>query len=247
MLKEERQKIILTEVRIHNRVLLTDLSEKLNVSIDTVRRDVKELDSNNELKKVHGGAISLGFNNDKSREVFSYEEKSKIAQKAIGLLKDGQVILITGGTTNLEFIRMIPPKMNLTFFTPSLRVATQLLSHPSSEVIFIGGKLSKEAQITVGGETVNGIAQIQADICFLGTGYLDITHGLTEFDWDVVQVKKAMIKAAKKTVLLSISEKLNSSQYYKTCDINEIDVLITELDVNHEKLADFKKQNIELL
>ena len=94
MLKEERQRNILNEVVLHNRVLLTDIAENLNVSIDTVRRDVKELDAEGKLKKVHGGAIALGFTNYTPKNVNTYalEEKSAIAEKAVRFIKEGSVI-----------------------------------------------------------------------------------------------------------------------------------------------------------
>ena len=80
MLKEERQRAILNEVELHNRVLLTDLAEKLDVSIDTVRRDVKELDAENMLTKVHGGAVSLGFVNQSPvrSNVYALDKKVNI-------------------------------------------------------------------------------------------------------------------------------------------------------------------------
>ncbi|MEL6917470.1 MAG: DeoR/GlpR family DNA-binding transcription regulator [Bacteroidota bacterium] len=249
MLKEERHQIILNEVRIHNRVLLTDIAELLKVSVDTVRRDIKELHSSKKLKKVHGGAISLGFDsyNFKEQRIYSLEEKSQIAEKAIALLKDGQVIVLSGGTTNLELAKLLPPRLKITCFTPSLPVAMQLMTKPNLEVIFIGGKLSNQAQITIGAAAIQNIAQVKFDLGFIGTGYLDPVDGLTEFDWDVVQIKRAIIAASKKTVLLSISEKLNSSQRYKTCDLNAIDALITELNPDNSLLVPFKKQNLQLL
>ena len=99
MLKEERHQVILNEVRIHNKVLLTDIAEILKVSPDTVRRDIKELHDKNKLKRVHGGAISLGFNhyNYANNEIYSLEKKSRIAEKAVSMLKAGQVVLLTGG------------------------------------------------------------------------------------------------------------------------------------------------------
>ncbi|MFK7812023.1 MAG: DeoR family transcriptional regulator, partial [Maribacter sp.] len=104
MLKEERQRTILNEVELHNRIQLTDIAEKLDVSIDTVRRDVKELDVEHKLRKVHGGAVSLGFANysPARNKVYALEEKIKIAEKAVNLLKENSVVLIDGGTTCLE-------------------------------------------------------------------------------------------------------------------------------------------------
>ena len=176
MLKEERQQTILNEVDLHNRILITDIAEALDVSIDTIRRDVKELDADNKLRKVHGGAISMGYmtNSARNTNIYKIEEKAAIAAKAISMLRVGAVI-------------------------------------------------------------------------FIGTGYVDAIYGLTEFDWDIVQIKKAVIKASKKTVLLSISEKLNSQHRYKTCDINSINTMITELKPEDKLLKPFKNHDIKII
>ncbi|MCF8715316.1 DeoR/GlpR transcriptional regulator [Joostella atrarenae] len=249
MLKAERKQIILNEVRIHNRILLNDISEVLKVSVDTIRRDVTELHKENKLKKVHGGAISLGFDNYnfKRDDIYSLEKKSKIAAKAINLIKKGQVVLLSGGTTNMELARLLPPDLHITCFTPSLPVANLLLTKQNIELIFIGGKVSKSSQISIGGEALNLLSNIKADICFLGTNSIDVNFGLTEFDWDIVQLKKAMIRASKKVVCPVISEKLNTIQRYKICDMEEVDILITELPSNSNKLKALKERKILLM
>lgn len=250
MLKEERHQTILNEVELHNRVLLTDIAEILDVSIDTVRRDVKELDTKNKLKKVHGGAVSLGFAHPagvRNDNVYALPQKTKIAEKALALLKDGGVIFIDGGTTCLQLARLIPPELQLTCFTLSIPVALELLAKPNVDVILIGGKISRDALISIGSNTIHNLSEIRVDYSFIGTGYVDSLYGLTEFDWDIVQVKKAVIKASKKTVLLSISEKLNSQHRYKTCDINEINTMITELDPSNNLLNLFRNHDIHIL
>ncbi|AZQ58525.1 DeoR/GlpR transcriptional regulator [Maribacter sp. MJ134] len=249
MLKEERQQTILNEVELHNRILLTDIAETLDVSIDTVRRDVKELDAEKKLRKVHGGAISLGFttNSARNNNIYALEDKTTIARKAITMLKDGAVIFIDGGTTCLEMTRLIPDTLHLTCFTISLPVAMELSNKPNVTVISIGGQIAKEAQISIGANAIHNLSEIRVDYSFIGTGYVDALYGLTEFDWDIVQIKKAVIKASKKTVLLSISEKLNSQHRYKTCDINTINTMITELAPEDKLLTAFKNNDIRIL
>ncbi len=251
MKKQQRHQIILDEVHIHNRVLLTDLSGILKVSMDTVRRDVKELDDLKKLKKVHGSAVSNGFNiyTDRDREIYELGNKSIIAKKGISLLNKGDVVLISGGSTNLELAKLLPQKLDLTFFTPSLPMAIELLNHTSKndEIIFIGGKLSRGSQLATGGSSISILSEIKADICFLGTGYLHLEEGITEIDWDIAQMKKAMINASKRLVSLTISEKLNTSNRYKICDINTLDTLITELDPNSTILDQYRERNINLI
>ena len=249
MLKEERQSLILREVNIHNKVLLSDLSGKLDVSEDTVRRDLQELADSGQIIKVRGGALSKSYQMYSYREadIYAYQEKTVIAGKAISLMRDDMLVLISGGSTNLEIARILPPELRVTFFTVSLTTAMQLLDHPNSEVIFIGGQLSKTARISIGGEVVRTLQGIRPDLCIMGTNGIDAAAGVTDSDWDVVTVKKAMIHASQKVVVHAIGEKLDSVQKIRICDIHEVNVLITELNPDSEQLAPYRQAGVEVL
>lgn len=248
MLKKERQTYILHQVNLHNRVLSADLSQEIKVSEDTIRRDLAELADQGKLIKVHGGALSQGYHfSVHAQQVYALDEKRCIAQKAAKLIKDGMFVLTTGGTTIIELARALPPELKATFFTVSLTAAIEYMQHPNIEIILIGDKLSKNAQITVGGEAQAKIKQIKADICFLGTNAIDTTHGLTENDWEVMQIKKAMVTSAQKVVALTIAEKVNTAQRIQVCDIHGIHTLVTELAPDSQLLSAYKKQGLEIL
>ena len=248
MLKEERQQKILNEVSLRNRILLNDIAEHLDVSVDTVRRDVKELDKKNLLKKVHGGAISLSFTSDrKSTEVYDVDEKQFIARKAVVRIQDGSAIFIDGGTTCMELAKAIPNNKKITCFTLSLHIAMELVHKEGVNLIFIGGKVSKDSLMSISAGAINELSQITFDQSFIGTGYIDVVHGLSEFDWEVVQIKRAIIKSSKKTTLLCISKKFNSQQKYKCVNVNAITTIITELESTDKLFEPFKSLNINLV
>ncbi|RME92124.1 MAG: DeoR/GlpR transcriptional regulator [Bacteroidetes bacterium] len=249
MLKRERQALILREVNIHNKVLLADLSEKFDVSIDTIRRDLQELADKGKIIKVRGGALSRAYHAYSYREndIYAYQEKTIIARKAISLLRDGMLVLISGGSTNQEIARILPADLKATFLTPSLSTASQLLAHPNCETIFLGGLLSPTAKITIGGEVVSQLSQVRPDLCLMGANAVDVKAGLTDSDWEVVIVKRAMIKASHRTAVLSISEKLNSIQKIQVAAWEEIDYLITELHSEAEQLQAYRQENLHLL
>jgi DeoR/GlpR family transcriptional regulator of sugar metabolism len=178
--------------------------------------------------------------------VYNLEDKNIIAQKTAALVQSGMYILTSGGTSILEFAKSLDSNLNATFFTCSLNAAIEFAHHPSIEVVMIGDKVSKDSMLTTGASAVQTIESIQADLCILGINSLDTQFGLSENDWEVVQIKKAMIKASKKTICIGISEKLNSQQKIKVANLDEIDILITELDPNHPTLLPFKHKGLTI-
>jgi len=248
MLKKERQAHILHQVNLHNRVLSADLCHSMNVSEDTIRRDLVELSEQGQIIKVHGGALSNSFNTSlQPTNVYSQDNKKIIAKKAVALIRDGMFVLTTGGTTIIELARMLPHDLKATFVTGSLPAAMEYIQHPTIEVIFIGDKISRNSRITVGGEAISRIKSIKADLCFLGINAIDTVHGVTDNDWDVVQVKKAMIESSETVVAMAISEKINTVQKITVCEVTKIDVLLTELNADDNLLDPYKQKGIQSL
>lgn len=249
MLKEERHTFILDKLNKYHKVLSSELSHELNVSEDTIRRDLKELSDSGHIKKVHGGAMLNTLNpfNYKEREVYAHDNKLKIAEKAQNIIKDGQVVIMDGGTTNLEFARSLPKELNAVIFTNSLPIAVELTNHPNISVMFLGGKVLKTAQVTIGIDIINALTHIRADICILGTRSLDLENGLTEIDWEEAQVKRTIIDASNKIVCLAISEKINTGNPFLVCNLSQINMIVTELETNHELLQPYVQAGIEVL
>ncbi|MBO9684027.1 MAG: DeoR/GlpR transcriptional regulator [Flavisolibacter sp.] len=249
MLKRERQAYILHQVNLHNKVLSTDLSQHINVSDDTIRRDLQELADAGKLIKVHGGALSPSFHNGlhTSKEVYSYQQKKIIAQKAASLIKDGMFVLTGGGTTIIELARALPQSLHATFISGSIPAIYEYMNHPNIDVIVIGDKISKNSKITVGLEAISRIRQIKADLCFMGINALNLENGVSDNDWDVVQIKKAMVESSQKLVCLTIAEKINSQQPIQVCESSKINTLITELYADDPLLQPYKDAGITVL
>lgn len=242
MLKEERQAFIIKQINLHNKVLSSDLSTQLNVSEDTIRRDLHELAESGKILKVHGGALSRSFHYPfQQSEVYAKDSKKEIARKVIQLLHDNMFVLVGGGTTMIEVARMLPDNLKCTFFTISPLVALELTEHPNIDVILVGGQLSKSSHINYGAQVINQLSEIRVDLCILGTNGLSLADGMTDSDWEVVQVKKAMLKSAKKTAVMSIAEKLDSIQNMKVCNLSAIHYLITDLKPGSAALQEYAK------
>lgn len=247
MLKEERQAYIIHQINLHNKVLSSDLSVQLNVSEDTIRRDLNELAESGKVLKVYGGALSKSYQFPlQDVHVYAKEAKKQIAIKAIRLIQNGMTVLVGGGTTMIEMARVIPRDLQCTFFTISPLVALELADKDNLEVILLGGKLSRDTNIVSGAQVVNDLSEIKVDLCLLGTNSLSVDEGVTDSDWEVVQIKRAMIKCAKKVGVLSIAEKLNSNQKLRVVPLREVNYLVTDLDPEHVSIKEFAKHLILL-
>jgi DeoR/GlpR family transcriptional regulator of sugar metabolism len=249
MLKKERQAFILHQVNLHNRVLSSMLSQEINVSEDTIRRDLHELADEGKIIKVHGGALSHSFNEVyyPTSSVYSQDQKKIIAEKAASLISNGMFVLTSGGTTIIEMARVLPPQLKATFMSGSIPAILEYMQHPNIDAILIGDRVSKNSKITIGGEAIAKIKQIKADLCFLGINAIDIKHGPTDSDWDVVQLKKAMVESSQKVVCLTISEKINTMQPIHICNVQDIDILITELPPDDPILRPYVNAGIQVL
>lgn len=239
----------MSKIGVLHKVNTLDLSLELNISEDTIRRDLNELNSKGFLKKVYGGAFRI---EEKQKNAFDVtiineDKKNKIGNKAISLLSNGQVIIISGGTTNLAFSKLIPSNLVATIYTYSLPIAMQLSQHPNIELIFIGGKLQKNAMVTIGLDVIQILSKVKADICFMGSSSINTKLGLTEMGYEVSVVKKAMLEASDKVVCMVTSEKLNTKMPHLVCELKQLNTIITDLSPFDKKLEDFQKAGVKLL
>lgn len=249
MLKKERQNLILKKIQKEKKVTTIELSKLLNISLDTIRRDFIELDNNGLIQKAYGGALYIEENktNIFNINIVNENKKKIIGAKALTLLKDNQVIIISGGTTNLAFSKLIPPTLRATIYTYSLPVAMQLSQHSNIDLIFIGGKMQKNAMVTIGIDVIQILSNIKADICFMGSSSIDKTNGLTEIGYEVSIVKKAMLKASEKVVCMVTSEKLNTKNSHVVCEISKLATIITDLDPADSLFNEYKKTGVKIL
>ncbi|WP_020599312.1 DeoR/GlpR family DNA-binding transcription regulator [Spirosoma panaciterrae] len=240
-LKDERKELIIKQINLHTRVNLTDLANALNVSEDTIRRDINDLSDEGKLIKIRGGAMSKAYHHSSQiQETYAHTNKKIIAEKTLTLLRDGMLILMGGGTTIREFIKLIPADLRATFITVNPLTAVELLDKPNLEIIMIGGQISRYSQMSVGGEVYQRLSELRVDLCIMGTNAIDAREGLSDSDWETVQAKKAMIRAAQKVAVLCISEKMNSVMRMKIADLEQVDYLITELPADSPDLAPYQ-------
>jgi len=249
MLKEERQKAILEKLGTDKKVTLVDLGQILNVSYDSVRRDVIELEDRGLLKKVHGGAIAHSYLSMKSSKVLGIvnTEFVTIAKKALKLMENNKIIIMDGGSTNFYIAEQLPKNLEATIVTNNPHLATSLSEHPKIEVILLGGSLYKRYQITIGSKTIQDLEHIQADFYFMGTNSISIESGLAIRHYEESILKKKMMAISRKTITCVLEEKINREESFKVCNFDDLDYLITSLSPTDNRLMNFRHKGVEIL
>ena len=249
MLREERLQIILKMLETNQRVSSVQLSEILNVSDDTIRRDLNELAENGLLKKVHGGAIPKSPSPYKLSERINiaHEEKLVLAQKAQQFFKNGQVIVLDNGSTNMEVAKLMSPNLKATVFTTSIPIAQILCEHPTIELFMLGGRVFKDAQNTYGTEVIELLSKIRADVFLLGVCGMHHKIGITMPDWEESVVKRRMVEISAKTIALVTADKLNTAENYVVCSYPQIDFMLTDTTISVEQLIDYQGLGVEVL
>ena len=230
MLREERLDYILRKLQTDHKVLQTELSNDLQVSEDTVRRDLESLAQNGQLIKVRGGAIPHSPNpySFKDRIVYHQDDKVVMAEKALSFLHNGQTIILDGGTSTLNLAKIFPPNLHIKVITNSVPIVSQLIEHPAIDVIFTGGLIGKDSQTAGGMDTIRMLEKLRADICFLGICSLHPNAGVTGLDLGEADVKSVMEASAYKTIALATSDKMGTAEPFKVCNITDLDTIITD-------------------
>lgn len=254
MYPQERQQAIVEIVRTAERVAVSELAERFEVTSETIRRDLEILDRRGILRRVHGGAVmterlSLVEPTLADREPAHAAEKNRIAQAALAQLPgrpDGSVILDAGSTIT-RLAALIRPGSVGTVVTNSLPAASQLAGLDQVGVQLLGGRLRGVTQACVGPEPLARLANLRCDVAFIGTNGLTARYGLSTPDHDEAAVKRAMIAAARKVVVLADSSKLGVELLVSFAPSAAVDVLITDDGIPAAERAAFSDEGIEVV
>jgi DeoR/GlpR family transcriptional regulator of sugar metabolism len=238
MLTRERKRLILDCLKKDGRIIAKDLSARLKLSEDTIRRDLRELAADGLLMRVHGGALpaSPTVANLASRRTMSLAEKTRLARAGAGLLKRGQRVFIDGGTSNLEMVRMLPPDFVATVFTHSPTIAGAMEPFSNIEVVLIGGKLFRHSMVAIGGATIQAIESMRVDMFFLGVTGIHPEGGLTTGDFEEAVVKRAIVSRSAEVVTLSTTDKLGAVSSHCIGDVTALTHLVVTKEAKFPKL-----------
>jgi DeoR/GlpR family transcriptional regulator of sugar metabolism len=243
MFKEERQKLILDQLKAAKKINFVELSSMFSVSYDSIRRDVIELEDKGLLKKVHGGVVSNSYLNILSgqrNDVLNSSDIEIVIKKALKLIKKNQIILMDGGTTNFFLAEQIPKNLTLTIITNSPPLAMALNDHEHIEVIMLGGQYYKRYQVNMGLEVCRQIKAFNIDLFFMGINGIDANKGLSIRNYEESVLKKQMMLSAKRVICCVVEEKIGVVEAYQVCNTKEIHILITSLNPDEAVFKDFK-------
>lgn len=232
MYAAERQQEILRLARERGRVDVPSLAQEFQVTAETVRRDLKSLDRAGFVRRVHGGAIPAGaldFEPDLSaREGAATEEKDRIAHAALDELPSGGSVLLDAGSTTARLAAAIPLDAQLTVVTHALPLAARLSDHPGIDLHVIGGRVRHRTHAAVDAWALRGYGEINADVAFVATNGFAPDAGLTTPDLAEAAVKRAVVAAARRVVLLADSDKWGQEHFARFGDLSQADLLITD-------------------
>jgi DeoR/GlpR family transcriptional regulator of sugar metabolism len=248
LLGEERREAILRRLNTDGKVRASALSDDLGVSLDTVRRDLAELAAAGLLRRVHGGALppaSPGPGAFKERLPDDADAKEAIATAAVALVRPGDVVALSGGTTMLVFARHLPDDLEATVITMGPDVAVALADHPGLTVDVVGGRLHPQARTVMGPEAVDALRTVRPDLCLVSVCSVHPVAGLTLRQREEAAVVRAMVEGAGRVASLATATKLGSAGPYVVAGLDRLDTLVT--DAGDDEVAVYRELGVEVV
>ena len=242
MYAEERLQSIVERARADGRVDVATLAVELNVTAETIRRDLASLERHGVLRRVHGGAIPverLGFEPGLAqRDTVLLAEKERIAKAALDELPKEGAILLDAGTTTARLADVLPIDRELTVVTNALPIATKLAARRNITVLIVGGRVRGRTMASVGQWAERALEDTYVDVAFLGTNGISARRGLTTPDTTEAAVKRAMMAAARRTVVLADHTKVGNDQLARFGRLEDLDAVVTDSGLDDETAAE---------
>jgi DeoR family transcriptional regulator, glycerol-3-phosphate regulon repressor len=226
-----RQTGILEIARQEGRVVVEDLAQRFDVTLQTIRRDLTELAEAGLLDRVHGGAVprtgvsNIGY---EARRRMNEPAKTAIARACAAAIPDNSSMILNLGTTTEAVARELIHHSNITVVTNNMNVANILVANPGCEIMVAGGALRRADGGLVGELTTQFIEQFKVDFAIIGTSALDRDGDLLDFDLAEVRVSRAIIRQARQTFLVTDHTKLGRSAPARIASLSELDAVFID-------------------
>ena len=232
MLTLERRNIIIQKLSTEGKVIVSSLSREFGVTEETIRRDIEKLEKEGLATKTYGGAITtLKQNKDLPymvRKKSNVDLKQKIAKEVAMMIKDGDQIMLDASSTSLFVVREIKSLSNITIITNSLEILLELGDKTGWTVLSTGGTLREGAYSLSGSSAERMIRDHHVDLAICSAKGLDMNMGITESNEKDAEMKKAIFNAANTRILAMDNTKFDSISFIKVCDINDVNMIVTD-------------------
>lgn len=254
-LTDGRSERILHTLLREGGVLVEDLAEKLDVSPTTIRRELRELESRGLLRRTHGGAVPVEgplyepFRYDASfqeQEQLRSEEKRRIGLAAAALVREGETIAISAGTTATQVARCLRYRTGITVLTNAVNVAMELSHCRGLTVIVTGGILSGSWFSLLGPAALRSIEELFVDRAFIGLDGIHPEHGVTAHHPDEAAINRTMARQARQTVAVADYTKVGHVARVPVCPLSEVDLLITDTGAPDADLAPLASSSLDV-
>lgn len=247
----ERHKYILDTLNREGFVKVADIAKELDVTTVTVRKDLKILEEKGLLYRTHGSISSINprtvDRNVVEKEKINSAEKRRIALAAAQLIEENDFIIMNSGTTVCAFAEQIKPKGDLTIVTSSIKATLILSEIENVDIIQLGGHFRKHSMSVTGNYTTSLLSDITCSKLFLGVGGVDIDFGITTSNIAEVELDRAMMSVSLKTIVLCDSSKFGQKGFGKICNLDKVDVIITDSGISKSMVNMIEEQGVELI
>jgi len=254
MIVAERRKLIKDLLLKNKSVKVSDLAEFLNVSEETIRRDLVQLEKEGVAEKNYGGAMLIENSTTPSvilpvdeRKLQFSREKEAIGRAAAELVKNKQIIILDAGSTVYYVAKNLPDNSNLTIISNGISAVEECSKDDTASIYLLGGKLRRNSMSLVGPQAENELRKFNADFVFLGTSGISLRQGFTSSDLYEAEIKRAMVAAGKKVVVVADHSKIERVGLTSFLDFDDTDIFITSELANREIIKEIENKGVQVI
>ena len=250
MYTEERRQEIALVVRQDGRGDVAELADRFEVTPETIRRDLTDLERHGILRRVHGGAIPIErFRAEPAiaeKTEAMAKEKTRIASAALAFVPDHGTVLLDAGTTTLALAQVFPDR-ELTVFTNAMQVGLALTPRRSLQLYLIGGRVRGRTLADVDDWAMQQLADLRVDVAFMGTNGLTVARGLSTPNPAEAAVKREMCRVAQQVVVLADHTKVGEEDAIRFASIEAVDALVTDAGLSQAHRQALEDVGVEVV
>lgn len=248
MLTAERRTHLLAVLARDGKVVAKSVAAELDLSEDTIRRDLRDLAQEGLLQRVYGGALPAApaAQPYQARVSLATESKERVARRAAALVEPGATVVLDGGTTALAVARALPAALRATILTPSPSVAIALAENTGVEIVMLGGVVHRHSLVVGGALAAEQVARVRADVFLLGVTGVSVRTGLTTGEIEDAATKRALAERSAQTWVLASAEKIGAASAHDVLPLADVAGVVSDGE-DHPELRALRRAGITVL